>query len=196
MVIGGYMFKIDATYTEYYDPNDPQYPGGKAVPATTIDSVDGTNWRALWFNDLHGARQALFIAAFGSLAEISGHPDNAESSDMLNAILELIQKGINNQYFVKNIKGVETIIPLADLDITFNPQKKYFIFVSPHGEFREFLPFGAELKESGLHIYAQRLINGQSVPGTRVRKWGQGKWGQGKWGEYGEMPVNIIIKEL
>lgn len=190
------MFKIDARYSEYYDANDPQYPGGKAVPATTPDSIDGTNWRSLFFNDLHGARQALFIAAFGSLKKISGQPDNAEKSDMLNAILELIQKSINHQYFVKNITGEETVIPLEDLKITFNPEKQYFIFVSPHGNFREFLPFGAEIKESGLHIFAQRLMSGQLVPGTRIRKWGQGKWGQGKWGEYGTMPVNILIKEL
>jgi hypothetical protein len=97
---------------------------------------------------------------------------------------------------VKNITGVETIIPLSEIEITFNANKSYAIFISPHGNFTEFLPFGAEILESGLHIYAQRLIDNKVIPGTRRRRWGQGKWGQGKWGEYGSMPVNILIKEI
>jgi len=189
------MFKIDAGYSEYYDLNDPQYPGGKSVSSTTTESVDGTKWDSALFNDIHGAKQAIFIAAFGSLEKISGRPDNAEDSDMLRAILELIQK---KGVYIKSIKGPETIIPLDELNITFNPEKKYSIFISPQGEYREFLPFGAEIKESGLYIYAQRLVNNQLIPGTRKIKWGCGrKWGDGgKWGEYGVMPVNIIIKEL
>ena len=192
------MFKIGPAYSEYYEANDPAYPGGKGVPATTPESMDGTGWRSLLMNDLHGARQAVFIAAFGSLDNIKNSPDTAYDSDFLNAILELIRKGIENQYFVKNIKGPETVIPLSEINISFNAQKKYFIFISPNGNFLEFLPFGAELKQDGLHIYAQRLINNQVIPGTRRRRWGDGgKWGDGrKWGEYGIMPVNIMIKEI
>ena len=197
MVIGGIMFIIGPGYTEYYDPHDPNYPGGKAVPASTPESMDGTNWRVLWFNDLHGAKQAIFIAAFGSIAAISGKPDNAFDSDLLRAIEEIINKKIKGQYFVKEIKGHETIISLSELGISFNKDKKYFIFVSPNGNYSEFLPFGAELLQSGLHIYAQRLIDGQIVPGTRRKRWGSGKWGDGsKWGEFGIMAVNILIKEL
>jgi hypothetical protein len=192
------MFKIGAGYTEYYDPNDSHYPGGKAVPASGTDSMDGTNWRADWFNDLHGAKQAVYIAAFGSLEGISNKPDNAVDSDFLKALLKLIQDENKSQYFIKNIKGPETVIPLSELKITFDSEKRYFIYISPNGDFREFLPFGAELKESGLYIYSQRLINGQVVPGTRIKRWGDGgKWGDGGlWGEYGVMPINILIKEL
>jgi len=192
------MFKIGPGYTEYYDANDPDYPGGKAVPATTPESMDGTNWRALWFNDLHGGRQAVFIEAFGSLQDIKNSPDTAFDSDFLRAIKKIINDKIQNQYFVKTISGPETVIPLAEIGITFDAEKKYFIFVSPNGKFLEFLPFGAELLENGLHIYAQRLVNGDVIPGTRRKRWGDGgKWGDGGlWGEYGGMPVNIIIKEL
>jgi len=191
------MFKIDAGYSEYYDSSDPNYPGGKGVSTTTIEGVDGTKWDSPLMNHLIGVHQALFIAAFGTLNDISGEPDNAKKSDILNAILELIRKGINSQYFVKEIKGPETIIPLAEFNIEYDSEKKYSIFISPQGEYREFLPFGAEIKEDGLHVYAQRLVNNQVIPGTRRIKWGCGrKWGDGgKWGEYGVMPVNIFIKE-
>ena len=190
------MFKIGPGYTEYYDLSDPQYPGGKAVNTSTPESMDGTNWLAEWFNDLHGGRQAVFIEAFGSLKDISGQPDNAEASDFLKALLKIIDDKIRNQFLVKEITGVETVIPLGEIGITFNANKKYAIFISPHGNFIEFLPFGAELLESGLHIYARRLIDNKVTPGTRRRRWGQGKWGEGTWGEYGSMPVNIMIKEL
>jgi hypothetical protein len=192
------MFKIGAGYSEYYDANDPEYPGGKAVPASTPESMDGTNWRASWFNDLHGGLQALFIAAFGSLKKISNKPDTAFDSDFLRALQKFIDDKINNQYLVKNITGIKTVIPLSEIGISFDASKKYFIFVSPHGKFMEFLPFGAEINSTGLHIYAQRMINNEIIPGTRRKRWGDGaKWGDNSlWGEYGVMPVNILIKEL
>ena len=103
MVIGGVMFKIGPGYTEYYDLSDPNYPGGKAVPASTPESMDGTNWRALWFNDLHGAKQAVYIAAFNSLEGISDKPDTAFDSDFLKAILKLIEKNIKQK--ADNVDG-------------------------------------------------------------------------------------------
>jgi len=98
---------------------------------------------------------------------------------------------------IVEISGPQTVIPLSELGITFNPVSKYAVFVSPNGNHPEFLPIGAELLQSGLHIYAQRLIDGQIVPGTRRKRWGSGKWGDGsKWGEFGIIAVNILIKEL
>jgi hypothetical protein len=190
------MIKIDASYTEYYDATDPNYPGGKGVDATTEDSFDGTPYKKELMNDIVGWRQAAWIKAFGSIAGISGVPDNIEHSDTLNAILKIIQDSLNAQYFIKNVTGVETVIPLSELNITFDTQKKYFIFISPGGNYPEFLPFGYEVMEDGLHIFPYRLIDNEKIPGTRMITWGVRLWGEGLWGEFGSMPVNIIIKEL
>lgn len=97
------------------------------------------------------------------------------------------------------ITGIETVIPLSELGMTYNPVSTYAVFISPQGNYPEFMPFGAEVLETGLHIYAQRLINGQIVSGTQEkRRWGDGaKWGDGsKWGERETMFVNILIKEI
>lgn len=195
------MFKIDANYTDYREDNDPLMPGGAAVPAANPDSFDGTPWRALWFNHLHGFFQALFIDAFGTLDTISGEPDNAHNSDGLKAIKRIIEKILTNQYLIKIISGEHFIIPLSEIPgfnselEEFNPDN-YAVFVTPHGNYPEFLNFGAELQADGLHIYPRRLINGKIIPGTRLKGWGEGLWGEGLFGEYGQMPINIIVKEI
>ena len=77
------MLKIDANYSDYYDGTDANYPAGKAIDASATDSIDGTPWLASWFNDLNGARQALWKKAFGDLTGVSGVSDNANNSDVL-----------------------------------------------------------------------------------------------------------------
>ena len=86
------MIKIDQNYTDYRDDSDPKYPGGKAVNATTSEGTDGTPLLADWMNDINGALQALFIEAFGDINQVSGKPDNAQESDVLKAIKEIIKK--------------------------------------------------------------------------------------------------------
>jgi hypothetical protein len=192
------MFKVDANYTDYRNDTDPNMPGGAAISASNPQLFDGTPWRALFFNHLHGFFQALYIKAFGSLDGangISGQPDNAAVSDGLKAIERLIEKSFDDQYLIKTISGVESTIPLAELPFTYDPLKNYLIYISPNGDYPEFLNFGAVLDENGLHIFPRRFIDGKIIPGTRDNPWGQGLWGDGLWGGYGSMPINIIIKE-
>ena len=85
------MIRIDENYTDYRIDDDPDFPGGKAVDAPTVDSIEGTPYRANWMNDINGFRQALYKKAFGSLNSISGNPDNANNSDSMKAINELLK---------------------------------------------------------------------------------------------------------
>jgi len=208
------MFTIDSNYTQYRDDYDPNYPGGKAIPAPTGDSIEGTEWRDLLFNQIIGFFQAVILDAYDTLL-INGKPDNARESDVLEALKVIIQRYSGVQLgigiFVKPIEGIETIIPHAELNINYNYLKKYPVFVSADGNYQEFVSFNAEMLNDGLHIRPMRFVDGQLIPGTRPRdyirrKWGTGKWGTGKWlfggwtgvGEsaFESMPVNIIIKEL
>lgn len=78
------MLKIDANYSDYRDDTDTEnYPGGKAVATSTPLSIDGTPWLSSLFNDIMGARQALWVAAFGSIDGISNSADNVKKSDTL-----------------------------------------------------------------------------------------------------------------
>ena len=86
------MIKIDQNYTDYRDDTDPKYPGGKAVNATTTESTNGTPLLADWMNDINGARQALFLEAFGDINKVSGKPDNAQESDVLRAVKKITQE--------------------------------------------------------------------------------------------------------
>jgi len=107
------MFRIGGDYSEYYDDEDPNYPGGKAIPASGPEKIDGTSWRCLLFNDIHGAKQAIYIAAFGSLDSITNNPDNANDSDILRAILKII----NDKVSVKeNSENKKTAITDSDTD--------------------------------------------------------------------------------
>lgn len=84
------MIKLDKSYSDYTDETDGKYPAGKGVNASSSESYDGTPWLADMMNDEHGARQAIYKAAYGSVDGLSGVPDNAEQSDTLNAIKKLI----------------------------------------------------------------------------------------------------------
>jgi hypothetical protein len=127
-------------------------------------------------------------------------------------------------FFVKAISGPETVIPALELDIQYNPQKQYPVFVSASGNYPGYISFSAEMLADGLHVRPARLEDGKLVYGTPMRKWGISKWGEGgqflpgkKWGEgkwgddkwsasrriggvawgtYAPMYINIIIKEL
>jgi len=146
-----------------------------------------------WTNE----RARTFRPAAGGLTDLSERI-NAEvearkrgDADILAAIA-----AIRGWIAIQTIKGPETVFPLDELGITYSLGKQYAVFVSAHGNYPEFLPFGAEVKSGNVHIYAQRLVGGQAVPGTRVKKWGEGKWGEGRWGEHNPMQVNILIREL
>ena len=86
------MIKFDSTYSDYVETQDPAYPGGKAVNATTTESTEGTPLLADWMNDINGARQALFLEAFGDINKVSGRPDNVQESDVLKSIKNIIKK--------------------------------------------------------------------------------------------------------
>jgi hypothetical protein len=110
------------------------------------------------------------------------------------------------------------------LDYEEIAEKQFCIIVTAAGNYPEFISFNAEMKEDGLHVRPVRLIDGELIPGTRSKKWGEGKWGAGgefvsakkwgvgKWGEgvwaggrwisgdtwgaYAPMYINIVIKEI
>lgn len=113
------MIKIDQNYTDYRDDTDPKYPGGKAVNATTAESTDGTPLLADWMNDINGARQAIFLEAFGDMDKVSGNPDNVQESDILKAI-----KKITQDYTDKTNNAESQARAQGDAD-TLSSAKKY-----------------------------------------------------------------------
>ena len=84
------MIKLDEEYSDYTDMTDENFPGGKAVNASSSETPDGTPILASLINDIMGARQAIYKEAYGSLSGVSGNPDNVSASDILNAIKYLI----------------------------------------------------------------------------------------------------------
>ena len=119
-----------------------------------------------------------------------------EESDILDAILQLIQNAFSSRLFSFEISGTDALIPWNDLNIEYDAEKNYAAIVTPAGNYEEFLPFGTECKSDGLHIYPHRLINGKIVSGTRHKKWGKRKWGVGKWNDYDSMKVNLQFAEV
>jgi hypothetical protein len=127
-------------------------------------------------------------------------------------------------YAVTLVSGPETIIPWVEINIDYSAQKKYCILITAHGNFPDVVSFPYETKSDGLHVFPQRLMNGNLIAGTERKKWGIGKWGEGKvwvpgrkwgegtwgsgkwdasrfvggdaWGVYEPMPINIEIKEV
>lgn len=191
------MFKIDENYSDYVDKSDSaNYPFGKAKNSTSSDSIDGTPWTADIFNDLHGARQAVFRKAFGSEKELSGEPDNANKSDFLDAIEQLIKNAFLSRAFVVEATGVETVIAWSELEITYDSGKTYSVIAAVHGNYEEFLPLGVTTDEYGIHIFARRLVDGGIVAGTRAAKWGERKWGVGKWMSYGPVKVDLRVEAV
>lgn len=189
------MLKIDANYSDYYDGTDADYPAGKAVDASATDSIDGTPWLAAWFNDLNGARQAVFKKAFGDVSGMSGKPDNANASDFLDAILKLIQTAFDEKIFRMSVTGEETVIAWSVLGLTYDASANYAVIATPAGNYKEFLPFGAEAQGDGIHIYPRRLINGRIEGGTRHVTWGARTWGDGLWNDFASMDVNLQVQK-
>jgi hypothetical protein len=89
------MIRIDDAYSPYHE-NDPKYPGGKAKPTSANNRIDGTPWRALFFNDILGFFQAVIMKAYDAFI-ISGEPDNAYNSDILNGIIKVMIDTLNTQ---------------------------------------------------------------------------------------------------
>ena len=151
----------------------------------------------MFFNDLHGARQAIFKKAFGGTTRNpSNQPDNVENSDLLDALLKIIGDAFSSRFFSFEISGEDAVISWGDIGIDYDATKTYAAIVTPAGNYEDFLPFGTECKTDGLHIYPRRLINGKIVPGTKHKKWGTRKWGVEKWNDYDSMKVNLQFVEL
>lgn len=91
------MIKLDETYSDYVNTNDPKYPAGKAVDASGEENTDGTPLLAKWMNDINGTRQAIIKEAFGNMSGVSGVPDNVEDSDVLKAIKKITQEYTNSK---------------------------------------------------------------------------------------------------
>ena len=187
------MIKLDATYSDYRDDSDPDYPGGKAVDASTTESLDGTPYKKNWMNDINGFRQALWVAAFGSIDGLSCVPDRVGASDSLKSMIKLIANIHDGMYKTATITGEETVVTWAALGLS---EAMYQIIIQAAGNYSEFLPFGYLLSGDGVHIFPHRLVDGKILNSTRRKKWGSCKWGSIKWGAYASMPINIIIKEV
>ncbi len=113
------MIKLDQSYSDYVDVLDPKYPGGKAVNASTTDSVDGTPILADLINDIYGTRQAIFKEGFGDVSSLSGVPDDATNSDVLKAIKVITQKYTDSKV------STEALARVSGDTNTLNAAKKY-----------------------------------------------------------------------
>lgn len=189
------MIKIDSTYSNYFDNTDPAYPGGKAIDASTDEGVDGTPYRALWMNDMIGARQALFVAAFGDISGVSGNPDSIDDSDVLKAILQLIEKKLLGCFVRIETDEAEPLIPWADLNRVYNSNVTYLVYAVMADDTGDVLPIRTRVDADGLHLVIREIKDGQVQKITRAVKWGSFKFGEKKWGEAVPFKINIIIKE-
>lgn len=84
------MLKYDKSYSEYNNGPSDDYPNGSAVNATSEDNIDGTPYVAGFFNDVIGFFQAAFYEVFGRSAQVSGVSENANKSDVWNAIKKFV----------------------------------------------------------------------------------------------------------
>ncbi len=191
------MFHLNQEFSDHVDMTDvTNYPNGKAIDASTDEGVDGTPYVADWRNNIQGFMEALWYRAFGTHSGISRKPDTVFKSDVADAIVKLIDSAIKQLLRQVEVTGYETVVSWENLGISYDALKNYAAIVNPAGYYEEFLPFGAECKNDGLHIYTRRLIDGKIIKGTRLRKWGERKWGVGKWGEFDSMRVNLQFAEV
>ena len=137
---------------------------------------------------------------------------------------EYYQRASSAGFAVTFVSGAETIIPWSELNIDYAPNRVFYIAISAHGFFPEYVSFPYKTGSEGLHVFPHRLVNGQLVNGTPMRKWGTFKWGAGKvfvpgkkwgsfkwgsgkwsasryaggeaWGVSEPMPINIQVKEI
>jgi hypothetical protein len=114
------MIRIDKDYSPYREENDPAYPGGKAVPAPSGNSIAGTPWRAKLFNQIIGFFQAAIVDALGSYT-VSGEPDKAGQSEVLSALniisARLTDQKITPELILNRLKMVDG--PGSGLDADF-----------------------------------------------------------------------------
>jgi hypothetical protein len=136
---------------------------------------------------------------------------------------EYYQRASSAGYYIKDISGVETVIPWSEFGIDYKPQINIVILISAHGLYMDYVSFPYDVQEDGLHIYPQKLQGGKLVGGTPMRKWGTFKWGEGiehiparkwgtfkwgeglwsasrtiggnKWGDFEPMKINLLVKE-
>jgi len=85
------MIRLDQSYSDYVIPYAPGFPFGKAIDASGSQALNGTPYKQRWMNDINGTRQAIIKYAYGESAEISNEPDNADNSDVLKALLKIIE---------------------------------------------------------------------------------------------------------
>ena len=189
------MIKIDSTYSNYFDNTDTAYPAGKAIDASTDEGIDGTPYRALWMNDMIGARQAIWMAAFGDISGLSGNPDKVGDSDVLKAIYKLIEDKISNCYLQVETDEAEPLIPWASLNRTYNSNINYLVYAVMADDTGDVLPIRTKVDSSGLHLVIREIKDGQVQNISRAVKWGTFKFGEKKWGEAVPFKINIIIKE-
>ena len=191
------MIRIDATYSDFFETPNEEYPWGSAKDASTPESTDGTPYKKRWRNDVIGMMQALFYRAFNGTARVpSNIPDNVKNSDIADAVERIIEKHLDNKWYQVTVKGEETIIPWGTFGRNYNEDTAYSIIAVPAGNYEEILPIGTDAKEDGIHIYVRRLTDGQIKNGTRIVTWGSFVFGERKFGESETMTINIIIKEM
>jgi hypothetical protein len=125
------MIRIDKeTYSPYCEENDPAYPGGKAVPAPTGNSIAGTPWRASLFNQMIGFFQATIVEAFGSYS-ISGEPDKVGQSEVLSALntiaARIASQEITPELILSRLKTVDGINSGLDADYLGGRPADYYL---------------------------------------------------------------------
>jgi len=130
-----------------------------------------------------------------ALWQVDGIGSNLDADLFGGQPPEFYLSGAYAGYYIKEISGVKTVIPWQGLNITYDAEKEYMIFISAHGLYKDFISFPCEAKPDGLHVYPQKLENGKLIGGTNMRKWGTFRWGEGVWGASSPMKINIQIKE-
>jgi hypothetical protein len=114
------MIRIDDDYSQYHIDDDPHYPGGKAKPTSEPNRIDGTPWRALFFNTILGFFQALIMCAYDAFI-VSGDPDNADDSDLLDAIIQIMVNTLNTQV-APDRATITNILKELDLRLQDSPK--------------------------------------------------------------------------
>lgn len=190
------MLKMDSTYSQYYELNDPGYPGGKAVDASTDEGIDGTPYKADWMNDVIGAFQALFIDAFGpgSINQITGEPEKVGNSDIVRAIHRIINNEDTKKYYQKEVYDGDTL-SWSEFDKTFDKEKTYIVFATVVNSDGDLLPVRTIINSLGIKFVIREIVDGKVQSAANSLKFGAFKFGEKKWGESASFTVNIIIKE-
>jgi hypothetical protein len=128
------MIKIDAKYTDYFDNTDPLYPFGKAVDTSNGDAEDGTPYKADWMNDVDGFHQAAVVEG---QVQISGVPDRAGASDILNALKKIMSERIGIEVTAEKILALLLTVDGAgsglDADLLGGHPPSYYLSATSSG---------------------------------------------------------------